>query len=221
MEGGSAVSLSFTFRRSWKGEETAKYFRLVQIDGTEIAASGYAPETSGFDISLLPDTLNRLTAGKHTITAVFEDGRAEAVFRVTDSSLIAMFRMYNPNSGEHFYTGSTAERDSLIQNGWTYAGIAFRAPVRSDHPMYRLYNPSAGDHHYTGNANERDMLVKAGWKSEGIAFHASDSSGVPMYRLYNPNAVTGSHHYTSSTAERNQLSGLGWKDEGTGFYAAG
>ena len=31
-----------------------------------------------------------------------------------------MYRMYNRNSGEHFYTASTVERDSLVNAGWRY-----------------------------------------------------------------------------------------------------
>ncbi|WP_420848404.1 hypothetical protein [Pseudoscardovia suis] len=27
---------------------------------------------------------------------------------------MAMFHLYNPNSGEHFYTGNVAEIDSLV-----------------------------------------------------------------------------------------------------------
>lgn len=30
------------------------------------------------------------------------------------ASTVAMFHLYNPNSGEHFYTGNAAEIDSLV-----------------------------------------------------------------------------------------------------------
>ncbi len=39
--------------------------------------------------------------------------------------VVHMFRMYNPNTGEHFYTGSTVERDNLIGHGWEYQGIGW------------------------------------------------------------------------------------------------
>ena len=29
-----------------------------------------------------------------------------------------MYRLYNPNSGEHHYTTSRSERDNLISIGW-------------------------------------------------------------------------------------------------------
>ena len=59
-----------------------------------------------------------------------------------------MYRLYNPNSGEHFYTADSNERDHLTGVGWVYEGIGWRAPVQSSVPVYRLYNSNAGDHHY-------------------------------------------------------------------------
>ena len=60
-----------------------------------------------------------------------------------------MYRLYNPNSGEHFYTASVTERDHLDQIGWDDEGIAWYVPTETGDPVYRLYNPYAGDHHYT------------------------------------------------------------------------
>lgn len=130
---------------------------------------------------------------------------------------ISMSRLYNPNSGEHFYTGNTYERDQLKRAGWRYEGIGWNAPTGGN-PVYRLYNPNAGDHHYTLNAGERDQLKRAGWRYEGISWY-SPSSGTPLYRLYNPNARTGTHHYTLNAGERDQLKRVGWRYEGISWYA--
>lgn len=132
---------------------------------------------------------------------------------------IPMYRLYNPNSGEHFYTKTTGERDHLRSVGWRYEGIGWQAPTGGS-PVYRLYNPNAGDHHYTLNAGERDQLKKVGWRDEGISWY-SPSSGTPLYRLYNPNAKAGSHHYTPITSERDQLKKAGWRYEGIAWYAVG
>ena len=129
-----------------------------------------------------------------------------------------MYRLYNPNSGEHFYTGSTEERDMLDEAGWNYEGVAWNAPTKSGPPVYRLYNPNSGDHHYTMETVERDWLVSLGWNYEGVAWNSAPKDAVPMFRLYNPNADCGSHHYTSSTEERDHLVSLGWIDEGIGWY---
>ena len=132
--------------------------------------------------------------------------------------VVDMYRMYNPNSGEHFYTASTAERNDLRSAGWAYEGIAWRAPKASKTPVYRVYNANAGDHHYTISKAERDTLVAAGWKDEGIGWYSDDAKTVPIYRVYNPNATTGSHHFTMSKNEVNELVKAGWKDEGTAWF---
>ena len=128
-----------------------------------------------------------------------------------------MYRLYNPNSGEHFYTASVTERDHLDQIGWDDEGIAWYVPTETGDPVYRLYNPYAGDHHYTMDRAEADNLVSVGWNDEGIGWH-SDGKEVPVYRLYNPNAVTGTHHYTTSVEERDFLDEIGWNYEGIGWY---
>lgn len=85
------------------------------------------------------------------------EGNARS-FRAAAAS-VPMYRLYNPNSGEHFYTKTTSERDHLRSVGWRYEGIGWQAPTGGN-PVYRLYNPNAGDHHYTLLASERDHLKK-------------------------------------------------------------
>lgn len=153
------------------------------------------------------------TAQKNTGTRSSEENQQKTV------SEQAMYRLYNPNSGEHFYTASARERDVLAEAGWKKEGTAWTVPT-TGLPVYRLYNANAGDHHYTLSSNERDYLVEQGWKSEGIGWYALASGGTPVYRLYNPNAVgAGAHHYTISAGERDNLVEQGWKSEGTGWYA--
>ena len=129
-----------------------------------------------------------------------------------------MFRLYNPNSGEHFYTASSAERDSLTAVGWSYEGIGWRAPEISNTPVYRLYNSIGGEHHYTTSIDERDSLVAAGWTDEGIGWYSDDAQSVPIYREYNPNAFSNNHNYTKDYAEHTWLLSIGWNDEGVAWY---
>ncbi len=135
-----------------------------------------------------------------------------------ETTYVSMYRLYNPNSGEHFYTSNVAEKNNLVNLGWNYEGVAWDAPKTSDTPVYRLYNPNAGDHHYTVSAGERDFLVNVGWNYEGIGWYSTAKDGAPLYRLYNPNAVTGTHHYTTSAGERDFLKSIGWNDEGIAWY---
>lgn len=128
-----------------------------------------------------------------------------------------MFRLYNPNSGEHFYTANITERDNVEKAGWKYEGIGWNAPTSGD-PVYRMYNPNAGDHHFTLNSHERDNLKRCGWRDEGVSWYSDKRKIIPLYRAYNPNARTGSHNYTTNNTEQHNLIKHGWRDEGVAWY---
>ena len=136
-----------------------------------------------------------------------------------DESAVKMNRLYNPNSGEHFFTVSPVERDNLVWEGWRDEGIGWVAPTTGS-PVYRLYNPIAGEHHYTLDAGEADMLVSVGWNDEGIGWYSDPNQAVALYRAYNPNAYANNHHYTTDRGEFETLLSLGWQDEGVGWYGA-
>ncbi|MDO4404605.1 MAG: hypothetical protein Q4C09_06160 [Atopobiaceae bacterium] len=129
-----------------------------------------------------------------------------------------MYRLYNPNSGEHFYTASEKEKDNVVAVGWQYEGIGWVAPETSSIPVYRLYNQNGGEHHYTINVAERDMLVEAGWNDEGIGWYSDPDKTVALLREYNPNQFACNHNYTTSRTEHDYLVSLGWHDEGVGWY---
>lgn len=129
-----------------------------------------------------------------------------------------MWRLYNRDSGEHFYTADANERNAVAAAGWTYERMGWVTPTKSKTPVYRLYNPYAGDHHYTMSAAEKNSLVKIGWKNEGVGWYSDDSKRTPLYREYNPNQFACNHNYTTSKSEHNSLVKLGWKDEGIGWY---
>ena len=100
-----------------------------------------------------------------------------------------MYRLYNPNTGEHLYTQSIAERNNLIDVGWDFEGVGWTAP-KTGEPVYRLYNPYTSDHHYTRSRVEYESLQRAGWSGEGIKWYSGGS--IAVYRQYNPFARTGS-----------------------------
>lgn len=132
----------------------------------------------------------------------------------------AMYRLYNPNSGEHFFTASAVERQHLISVGWNDEGQGWTAPKTGD-AVYRLYNPNAGEHHYTLSTVERDSLIAAGWNDEGIGWYSDPNHAVPLYRVYNPNEFANNHHYTTNDFERGYLVALGWFGEGIAWYGIG
>lgn len=160
-------------------------------------------------------------AGKAEFRAVFKN----ELFETQKKTVILpkkkgrkMFRLYNPNTGEHFYTAKDGEKAFLVKAGWKDEGSGWNAPETSSTPVYRLYNSNTGEHHYTTNAKEKDALVKFGWTDEGIGWYSDDEKGVPLYREYNPNMPACNHNYTANKKEHDYLVSHGWNDEGIGWY---
>lgn len=133
-----------------------------------------------------------------------------------------MFRLYNTQTQEHFYTRSAEEKaDLLKQDVWSDEGHGWISPSVSSDVVYRLFNPNTGEHHYTKDQNEYETLIQYGWNGEGHGFYSADdvNNKVTIYRLYNSKAPTvAQHHYTASKEERDKLLQDGWKDEGIGWY---
>ena len=74
-----------------------------------------------------------------------------------------MNRLYNPNSGEHFYTADLKEKEALVALGWNDEGYGWVSPTvengkANGKPVFRLYNPNAGDHHYTVDKEKLELL---------------------------------------------------------------
>ena len=165
----------------------------------------------------------RIKAFTDTVEPATQPSKPTTPSKPMQTSSQTMYRLYNPNSGEHFYTANAGERDSLVNVGWNYEGVAWNAPKTSGTPVYRLY--SGTDHHYTTSAGERDALMAAGWSYEDIGWYSDDAKGVPLYRQFNPNVNpsaptnnSGSHNYTTSKGENDQLVSVGWQEEGIGWY---
>ena len=145
---------------------------------------------------------------------------------IAPEGCVFQFRLYNPNSGEHFYTGSQEEVLNLVSVGWNFEGSGFITPTVGD-PIYRLYSAEHGDHYYTTNVAEKNALVVEGWTLDGgtgIAFPSADAStGRPMYKVHNPNAYpngeAGAHHFTMSWEEVQNLVSIGWQYEGIAWYS--
>ena len=172
----------------------------------------------------------------YTYSVAYNNGSkaVAANMSVTLTAANPMHRLYNPNSGEHFYTADVKEKEALVTLGWQdegYGWVAAKTPsddaTKAAKAVYRLYNPNAGDHHYTMNENEVKTLVAYGWKDEGTGWYSTVAKGankgandIEVYRQYNPFANgAGSHNYTTDKAENDYLVSLGWTPEGTAWYA--
>lgn len=131
---------------------------------------------------------------------------------VEAASYIPVYRLYNPNTGEHFYTSNEAEYYSLQNVGWNDEGIGWYG-ASSGEPVYRVYNPNAlgGDHYYTKSRGEAEVLVGLGWHIDNNwqpAFYSAGSTN--LYVEYNPYAKSGAHNYTTNSGEHNSLLSIGW-----------
>ena len=103
---------------------------------------------------------------------IFEETE-DSYDNAASSDEIPVYRLYNPNSGEHFYTIHSNEKDSAVAAGWRYEGVGWYAPASSKEPVYRLFNPNsrdAGSHHYTMQLGEAQILSQKGWNFEGEAW---------------------------------------------------
>lgn len=131
------------------------------------------------------------------------EGVAFYVYADQADGTSAVYRFYNASTGDHFYTASEDEKNSISLS-----------------PIYRFLNPATGNHFFTASEFEKSIIAntsKSGYLFEGIAFYAftTDVSGsTPVYRSYN--STTGDHFYTTSDSERNAD---GYSYEGIAFYA--
>lgn len=196
---------------SFKGAGTADATGCMLPDGDWLSKT----YNKAFTSVQIADTRNKMadTYVKHGIP------EPEFPNDSDKKDVITIYRVYNPNSGEHFYTKSAYERDHLVKVGWRNENIGWYAPT-SGSDVYRLYNPNAGGHFFTTSAYERDYLVKVGWNYEGVSWFSYDEKTTPLYRVYNPNQYSCNHFWTASAAERDYLVKLGWRNEGIGWYAA-
>ena len=189
--------------------------KITVESGSKVASTPTAKPKSGYSFVGWYDGTKKVEPKTISISS---NKTFKAVFNAQKVTVkkIPMYRLYNPNSGEHFYTANLTERDRVKKAGWRYEGVGWNAPDKGT-PVFRLYNPIAGDHHYTLNTYERDNLKKHGWRYEGIGWYSGGN--VKVYRQYNPNAKVGAHNFTTNVKERNDVVKHGWRDEGLAWYA--
>lgn len=138
-----------------------------------------------------------------------------------EESMVAIYRLYNPDNGEHLYTTDTNETSVLYHDyNWGYEGVAWYAPERSSTPVYRLYNPVLCNHLYTTDLNEVNVLTTTTeWVKDNNGQPVFYSDGtIPIYRVYN-RELQGMHHLTTDKNEYDTLPVYGWTQEGTSLYA--
>jgi hypothetical protein len=218
--------------------------RLTVVDPD----SGAAVETGDFapgETSSEPFTLNE---GQYQVELAFESsydvtnqdgvpfryGKSIVVRSEFEAPYSTIYRFWAPTTGQHFYTISPSERDTLISTYWyfwQYEGVAFKACVTEYQPglspVYRFWSPVSNCHFYTISEDEKDFLIanfSYFWTFEGIAFYAFPEGAAPagtepIYRFWSP--ISSSHFYTISEEEKDWLianHSYFWTYEGIAFY---
>ena len=151
---------------------------------------------------------NRSTNPRFTGTLMVTDGTPPS------GSGVPMYRLYNPATGEHFYTSSLYEATVDVASGvWNSEGIGWFAPETGT-PVYRLRAiPGTGSagHLYSTNRAEIDKaLSDGGWMDEGIGWYSDGP--ISVFRQYK--AETGQHNYTSDFNEIQVITtSQGWVQE--------
>jgi Repeat of unknown function (DUF5648) len=109
---------------------------------------------------------------------------------------VPLFRLYNHDSGDHFYTTDANERDRAIaRSGYRSEGVACAVFAAGNArpgltALYRLWNGDESDHFYTVDPAENNRAQSGGgYRYEGIACFVFPPTGgppgtVPLYRLY-------------------------------------
>ena len=74
-----------------------------------------------------------------------------------------IYRFFNVDTGTHFLSGSTVERDSVINNldAFNFEGPTFRAADPTNpaaDSVFRFFNTETGTHFFTQSTVERDSI---------------------------------------------------------------
>ena len=134
---------------------------------------------------------------------------------VVPAGSVAVYRLYNPYTYEHFYVTSETEKSVLLGGGWNDEKVAWYAP-ESGTGVYRLFNPYTDEHYYTTNKGEADGLVDLGWRWDNDAnpvFYSLESGGYGIYQLFNPYETKNTHFWTAGEEEYRVCQRQGWSGE--------
>ncbi len=195
------------------------------LSSAELAAAEKAAVAADASGSATP--LDELKPGQIAAKSAYASG---AVVRKAAAVRIPVYRFYNSRTGAHFFTSSTAERDTVISKlspPFSHEGVAFSvasafSPGLS--PVHRFYNTRTGVHFYTISESERATVAASlpQFLYEGVAYHASQVAGqglIPFYRFYVPSR--GFHFYTANESEKASIiANLAaiYHYEGVGYY---
>ena len=83
---GSGASVVITVKRSEADDTCFSHFTGVQIDGAALASGDYEAKAGSTVVTLKAATLQKLSAGNHTVGIHFDDGKAEVNLTVSEAA---------------------------------------------------------------------------------------------------------------------------------------
>ena len=137
--------------------------------------------------------------------------------------LAPVYRLYDPATGDRFFTQSRQKRDDAKSAGYLYEEIAFYLLPSADTLTDRLYGlahppTSPGDftdHLYTVSAAERTSAAGLGYSNDetfGFLYEVNAAGRAPLYRLVDD---TSHHHvFTIDPDEKRRFMIEGFREEG-------
>ena len=178
--------------------------------------STYTITEVGNTVVVSDSQLNR--DGSDTLNSIeqfqFSDGtfQLSELLNVTDIDR-GIYRFFNVDTGTHFLSGSTVERDSVINNldSFNFEGPTFKAADPTNpaaDTVFRFFNTQTGTHFFTQSTLERDNILETlpqfSFEGEAYKGYTEQVDGsIPLYRFFN--TQTGTHFYTAAEAEKDSI----------------
>ena len=78
----SKDALGFIVKGDKDDENTYQKFTGIHVDGQAVSIAGYTTQAGSLKLWLQPVSLQNLDDGKHTLTVLFSDGKAEGSFQI-------------------------------------------------------------------------------------------------------------------------------------------
>jgi hypothetical protein len=147
---------------------TPQFYRLYQPRALFTGYTYPDPNDPGYCVDNYIG-LHHYTTNVYEIEQMVNNGWDYEQVAFLDKGERWLYRVYNPNDGNHLFTLNSHEKDELTALGWHDEGVGWRVSL-SGKPVYRIYNPGSGEHIYTLNYEEVKAAVAAGMHDEGIAW---------------------------------------------------
>ena len=216
-ETNGKVKASIVIHESlWK---SGRSFELIRVHDGEATALAGAYDESTNVFTFETDKFSTYALAYKDVTYSSGSSSSSSSSSTSYPKTVAVYRLFNAATGDHFYTSNEEERDLIIEEDtnevWADEGVAFQTAVTSDTPVYRLFDLENGNHIYTIDATVRDAYVANGCRDEGIAWYATGTVGRKVYKLTDAN--TGKITYTTSLEEASILQEAGFTCEDAEF----